>query len=75
MWNSNQLYIVEKCFYPKKKKIACIFFSKISIIINLNKIVIVHYPNQVKIATFLLIVHVINLKNYPFFILSMLLFL
>ena len=52
MWNSNQLYIVEKCFYPQKKKNSVYFFSKISIIINLNKIVIVHYPNQVKIATF-----------------------
>ena len=58
MWNSNQLYIVEKCFYPKKNSVY--FFSKISIIINLNKIVTVHYPNQVKIATFLLIVHVIK---------------
>ena len=60
MWNSNQLYIVEKCFYPIEKKNRVYFFSKISIIINLNKIVTVHYPNQVKIATFLLIVHVIK---------------
>ena len=44
----------------KKKKNSVYFFSKISIIINLNKIVTVHYPNQVKIATFLLIVHVIK---------------